>query len=197
MLRDRLGIPHVSTGDMLRERIRLGQTAGTAVAAKMSAGALVKDEVVNVMVEQRLACPDAIDGFILDGYPRTLAQAHHLCEWLGERQRAVVVIHLEVDYNVIIARLTGRRQCPHCGTLYNLASQPPRVDNLCDLDSTPLVVRADDNEDVIRQRLEAYEQQTRPVLDFYRERGRAVYTVDGSHDPPETIFGKIRAVVET
>jgi adenylate kinase len=196
MLRDRLKIPHVSTGDMLRERIRLGQTAGTAVAAKMQAGVLVKDELVNEMVEQRLACPDAVQGFILDGYPRTLAQANHLCEWLGERKRAVVVIHLEVDYNVIIARLTGRRQCPLCETLYNLASQPPRVDNLCDRDGTPLVVRADDNEAVIRQRLEAYEQQTRPVLDFYRERGRPVYTVDGSNDPPDAIFGKIRAVVE-
>jgi len=196
MLRDRLGIPHISTGDMLRERVRLGQTAGTAVAAKMQAGALVKDDLVNQLVELRLACPDAMQGFILDGYPRTLAQAHHLCEWLAERQRAVVVIHLEVDYNVIIARLTGRRQCPRCGTLYNLASQPPRVDNVCDLDGEPLMVRDDDSESVIRQRLEAYGQQTRPVLDYYRERGRPVHDVDGSYDPPETIFEKIRAVVE-
>jgi adenylate kinase len=174
----------------------MGQTVGTAVAAKMQAGALVKDDVVNEMVVQRLACPDATKGFILDGYPRTLAQAHHLCEWLSARQRAVVVIHLEVDYNVIIARLTGRRQCPRCGTLYNLASQPPRVDNVCDLDGEPLMVRDDDSESVIRQRLEAFKQQTRPVLDFYRERGRPVYDVDGSYDPPEAIFGKIRAVVE-
>ncbi len=197
LLSDRLGIPHISTGDMLRERIRLGQAVGTAVAAKMQAGVLVKDDVVNVMVEERLACPDAMKGFILDGYPRTLAQAHHLCEWLDERKRGVVVIHLEVDYNVIIARLTGRRQCPRCGTLYNLASQPPRIDNVCDLDGEGLVVRVDDNESVIRQRLEAYEQQTRPVLDYYRERGRRVVDVDGSSDPPEAIFENIRAAIET
>jgi len=196
MLCDRLGIPHISTGDMLRDRIREGQGVGTAVVATMQSGALVSDELVNELVEQRLACPDAMKGFILDGYPRTLAQAQHLCQRLTERKREIVVIHLEVDYNVIIARLTGRRQCPRCGTLYNLASQPPRVDNVCDLDGEPLMVRDDDSESVIRQRLEAYGQQTRPVLDYYRERGRPVYDVDGSYDPPEAVFEKIRAVVE-
>jgi len=196
MLRDRLGIPHISTGDMLRERIRQGQGVGTAVAATMQSGALVSDQVVNVMVEQRLACPDAQKGFILDGYPRTVAQAQHLCHWLDHRTRGIVVIHLEVDYNVIIARLTGRRQCPRCGTLYNLASQPPRVDSLCDLDGEKLTVRADDNEAVIRQRLEAYGQQTRPVLDHYRKVGRPVFDVDGANDTPERIFDKIRAAIE-
>jgi len=196
MLRDRLGIPHISTGDMLRDRIKQGQAVGTTVAATMQSGALVSDDVVNVMVEQRLACPDAMKGFVLDGYPRTLAQAQHLRHWLGQRQRGIVVIHLEVDYNVIIARLTGRRQCPRCGTLYNLASQPPRVDNVCDLDGQPLVVRADDNEAVIRQRLEAYEQQTRPVLDYYRKVGRPVFDVDGTTDPPERVFEKIRVAIE-
>ena len=196
LLCDRLRIPHISTGDMLRDRVRHGQTAGTAVEAKMQAGILVSDEVVNRMVEERLACPDTAKGFILDGYPRTLTQAQHLCQWLDVRQRRVVVIHLEVDYNVIIARLTGRRQCPRCGTLYNLASQPPRVDNLCDLDGEALAVRDDDSESVIRQRLEAYEQQTRPVLEYYRERGRPVLDVDGSNDPPDRIFEKIRAAIE-
>ena len=92
----------------------------------MQSGALVSDELVNRMVEERLSQPDAARGFILDGYPRTLAQAEHFCGWLDERGIREVVIHLAVDYNVIIARLTGRRQCPRCGTLYNIVSQPPQ-----------------------------------------------------------------------
>jgi adenylate kinase len=103
-----------------------------------------------------------------------------------------LVIHLIVDYNVIIARLTGRRQCPICGTLYNMVSHPPKADELCDLDGAKLVVRDDDSESVIRERLEAYERQTRPVLDYFRAAGREVWEVDGSTAAPEEIFQKIR-----
>lgn len=191
MLTQCLGIPHISTGDMLRDRIRQGNELGTKVAARMHSGALVSDELVNRMVEARLSEPDAADGFVLDGYPRTLTQAEHLCKWLEERGISEVVIHLAVDYNVIIARLTGRRQCPRCGTLYNIASHPPQVDNLCDLDGEPLVVRDDDSEAVIRQRLEAYDTQTRPVLEFFRGHGDRVIEVDASNDPPEIVFEKI------
>src|SRR5258707_3064673 len=122
MLAECLGIPHISTGDMLRDSIRQGQELGTEVEATMQSGALVSDEVVNRMAEKRLSLPDARNGFILDGYPRTLAQADHLSRWMDERGICEVVIHLAVDYNIIIARLTGRRQCPRCGTLYNIAS---------------------------------------------------------------------------
>jgi adenylate kinase len=100
----------------------------------MQSGALVSDEVVNRMVEERLSEPDAARGFVLDGYPRTMAQSDHLHEWVNHRGMREVVIYLAVDYNVVIARLTGRRQCPRCGTLYNLATRPPRVDGLCDKD---------------------------------------------------------------
>ena len=124
----------------------------------MHAGILVSDEVVNAMVEERLSQPDAAKGFVLDGYPRTLAQAQNLTAWLAQRDIHEVVIHLAVDYNVIIARLTGRRECPLCGTLYNVALRPPKVDELCDLDGEKLVRRDDDREDVIRQRLDAYER---------------------------------------
>lgn len=196
MLTQFLGIPHISTGDMLREQVRHGNGTASAVAARMQSGALVSDEVVNRMVERRLAEPDASKGFILDGYPRTLAQAQHLSGWLEARGASEVVIHLAVDYNIVIARLTGRRQCPRCGTLYNLASQAPKVDNLCDLDGEPLVVRPDDNEAVIRERLAAYERQTRPVLEYYRETARPVIQVDASRDLPERVFEKIRRAVE-
>jgi adenylate kinase len=190
-LTDCLRIPHVSTGDMLRNRIRGGSDLGPA-AAKMQSGALVRDELVNLMVEERLSEPDAANGFVLDGYPRTLAQAEHLCGWLDGRGIREVVIHLAVDYNIIIARLTGRRECPRCGTLYNVAFHPPKVDELCDLDGEKLAVRDDDREPVIRKRLEAYEQQTRPVLEYYQSAGRQVVEVDASNDPPALIFEKIR-----
>jgi adenylate kinase len=196
MLNQCLGIPHVSTGDMLRDRIRQGAEVGTAVAATMHAGALVNDDVVNRMVETRLSEPDATRGFVLDGYPRTLAQADHLCRWLDGHGIRELVIYLAVDYNIVIARLTGRRQCPRCGTLYNLATQPPRVDEVCDLDGEKLVIRDDDNVEVIRERLDAYDRQTRPVLDYFVSAGRRVIEVDASKDPPETVYQKLSQLME-
>ena len=190
-----LGIPQISTGDMLREHVRKGNAVGTKVEAKLKAGILVKDYVVNALVEERLAQPDAANGFILDGYPRTRAQAETLCGMLVARGIHEVVIHLVVDYNVIIARLTGRRQCPVCGTLYNDISKPPRVPGVCDLDGAKLVIRDDDREEVIRERLEAYEKQTRPLLDYFREKGKSLYEIDASHDTPEQVFRKIEGLI--
>src|SRR5579872_3538410 len=182
---------------MLREGVRTGVGITPKTAAKMHAGILVKDAVVDAMVQERLTRPDAANGFVLDGYPRTLVQAEHFTGWLGRQNIHEVVIHLEVDYNIIIARLTGRRECPRCGTLYNIASHPPRVDNLCDLDGEPLVVRDDDREEVIRERLDAYDHQTRPVLDFYRGVGCRVIEVDSDNDPADVIFEKIRQAMES
>jgi adenylate kinase len=196
LLTECLRIPHISTGDMLRDRIRAGTNGDPGVAATMHSGALVSDQVVDDMVRARLGEPDAAGGFVLDGYPRTEAQARHLAEWLDGRGAREVVIHLAVDYNNIIARLTGRRECPRCGTLYNVVFHPPKVDGICDLDGERLVIREDDSEPVIRQRLDAYERQTRPVLDFLGSAGRRVIDVDASSDPPETVFQKIRQALE-
>jgi adenylate kinase len=196
LLKDCLHIPHVSTGDMLRERVRTGAENGTAVAAKMHSGALVRDELVNRLVEERLSQPDAASGFILDGYPRTVAQAEHLQRWFDAGGIHEVVVWLSVDYNEVITRLTGRRQCPVCGTLYNLASKPPKRDSLCDLDGQLLVVRDDDREEVIRERLDAYERQTRPVLDYFRATGRPVRRIDAAHQPPEQIAQRICEVLD-
>ena len=182
-----LRIPHISTGDMLRERIHAGNSVGTAVVATMHAGALVADEVVDRMVEERLAEPDCATGFILDGHPRTREQAVFLTNWMDRRGIREVVIHLVVDYNIIITRLTGRRQCPRCGTLYNMASHPPKVDGVCDLDGEKLVIREDDGESVIRERLDTYEKQTRPLLDFFREKGRRLVEVNAGMDAPEAV----------
>jgi len=191
-----LGIPQISTGDMLREHVRKGNAVGTKVEAKMKAGILVRDEVVNHLVEDRLAQPDAAHGFILDGYPRTQAQAETLCGMLAGRGAEAVVIHLVVDYNEVIARLTGRRQCPVCGTLYNEVSKPPKVAGVCDLEGAALIVREDDREEVIRERLDAYEGQTRPLIEFFRENGKRLYDVDASHEPPEAVFRRIMALIQ-
>jgi len=181
---------------MLREQIRRGGELSHAETASMQSGGLVSDEVVNQIVEDRLSLPDAANGFVLDGYPRTMQQARHLVEWLDGRGVDEVVIHLAVDYNVIIARLTGRRQCPRCGTLYNIASQPPKVAGLCDRDGEALVIRDDDSEPVIRGRLDSYERQTRPVLEYYRAAGKPLIEVDASYDPPQKVFQKICQTLE-
>ena len=196
LLTESLGVPHVSTGDMLRSRIRQGVGMHTAVAATMQAGSLVSDEMVAGMVDERLSEPDAIKGFVLDGYPRTLFQAEHLTAWLDERGIRELVIYLAVDYNIVIARLTGRRECPRCGTPYNVAFHPPKVDELCDLDGEPLVIRDDDRESVIRERLDAYEAQTHPVLQYFKAAGRRVFEVDASNDPPNGVFEKIVRAME-
>ncbi len=196
LLAEVLGIPQISTGDMLRTHIRHGNAVGTAVESKLKAGILVKDEVVNALVEERLAQPDTARGFILDGYPRTVVQAEKLCELLRPRGVRELVIHLVVDYNVIIARLTGRRQCPVCGTLYNLIFKAPKVPGVCDLEGAKLIVREDDREAVIRERLEEYQQQTRPILDYFREKGKRIYDVDASHDQPEVVFRKIEMLIQ-
>jgi adenylate kinase len=197
MLTHCLGIPHISTGDMLRDRIRSGSEAAKAMGATMHSGGLVSDLVVNEMVKERLSEADAAMGFILDGYPRTLDQAGHLAEWLVGRGIREVVIHLAVDYNIIIARLTGRRQCPRCGTLYNVSSHPPRVDGVCDLDGERLVIRDDDSETVIRGRLDAYDRQTRPVLEYFRTSGHRVIQVDADDDPPDMVHRKICQTMES
>ena len=196
LLTECLGIPHVSTGEMLREAVRKGKGVTPKTAAKMQAGILVKDEVVEALVDERLSRPDAAEGFVLDGYPRTLEQAQHLAGWLKERHIGQVVIHLAVDYNVIIARLTGRRECPRCGTPYNVVLRPPKTDELCDLDGEKLVRRDDDREEVIRARLDAYEQQTRPVLEYYETKGGPIIRVDAGDDPPEAVFEKIGRALE-
>lgn len=180
---------------MLRAHVRRGNATGTAVEAKLKAGILVRDEVVNALVEERLHQPDTARGFILDGYPRTVAQAEKLSGMLVARAIQELVIYLRVDYNVIIARLTGRRQCPVCGTLYNQVSKAPKVPGVCDLDGAKLIVREDDRESVIRERLEAFERETRPILEYFRGKGNTIYEVDASHDSPEALFRKIEALI--
>jgi len=191
LLKEALRAPHISTGDMLRERIASGDALGVQVKGLMQAGRLVPDEVVNQLVEDRIGSGDCSGGFILDGYPRTIRQAEELDGKLKRRGFAPVVIHLKVDYNKIIARIAGRRQCTVCGTLYSLSSNPPRRPDLCDKDGAVLAVRDDDREAVIRERLEAYERQTRPLLEYFAATGNPFHELDGSEGSPQEILSRI------
>jgi adenylate kinase len=183
--------PHVSTGDMLRHHIEAGDEIGREVRQLMKSGRLVPDELVNRLVEIRLQGPDCRDGVILDGYPRTLAQAGVLLEMLRLRGMVPVVLHLVVDYEKIVARLSGRRQCPVCGTLYSVSTNPPKVAGMCDLDGAALVTRDDDREDVIRERLQQYELQTRPLLEFFGKAGVRIFEIAGGSADPASISGDI------
>jgi adenylate kinase len=191
-----LGIPQISTGDMLREHIRQGTEIGKAIESLMKAGSLVSDDLVNALVRDRVRQPDCNGGFILDGYPRTPAQADEMMRLLASVGAEEVVIHLVVDYNVIISRMTGRRVCPKCGTLYNALSRPPKVEGLCDLDGVALVVRDDDREEVVRQRLEQYEASTQPLIEYFRRKSDRLFEVDASHDRPEAVFRRIREYLQ-
>ena len=191
-----LGIPQISTGDMLRDHIRRGTEIGQSIRALMRSGTLVPDELVNRLVEERIAQPDCKRGFILDGYPRTTAQAKEMMRMLAGVGAEEVVIHLVVDYNIIIARMNGRRVCPKCGTLYNSVSRPPRTEGICDLDGEKLVIREDDSEPVVRERLTQYEAQTRPLIEYFRNSGARLFEVDASKDRPEVVFGRIQGLLE-
>jgi adenylate kinase len=186
---ERNAIPQVSTGDLLRDHVSRSTELGKQAKAIMDSGGLVPDDLVNNMVAERLARPDTARGFILDGYPRTVAQAgwldgylaHKLFENQGDRKLPPVVISIQVSYNQLLRRLTGRRSCPTCGRIYNVYFQPPRVADLCDVDGAKLVTRRDDCEEVISERLKAYERQTLPLADYYRAKGQLV-EINGDQD---------------
>ncbi len=177
---DRYGIPQISTGDLLRDHVARGTELGLEAKAIMARGELVPDDLMYGIVANRLREADCQHGFVLDGFPRTAAQAGWLDAFLEEKvfenseNCPPIVIQLLVDYNQLLQRLTGRRSCPACGRLYNIHSQPPLVDELCDVDGSKLVIRDDDREEVISGRLAAYETQTRPVVDYYRAQRRLV-----------------------
>jgi adenylate kinase len=191
LLKGCLGWPHISTGDMLREHVQAADDLGLEVAAVMKSGELVSDDLANRLVENRLERPDVENGIILDGYPRTVTQAASMSKLLQPKGFKPVVVHLKVDYNRIVARLSGRRLCPTCGTLYGLSSNPPRVAGLCDNDGTPLIVRDDDREEVIRHRLEAYDRQTVPVIGYIRESGIPYHEVEATGRKPADIAKQI------
>jgi adenylate kinase len=191
LLRKCMEVPHISTGDMLREHIEWKDELGCQVQSLLKAGMLVPDEVVNRLVEERIGRLDCAHGFILDGYPRTLPQAKVMRNLLASLHFEPVVIHLQVDYNKVISRMSGRRVCPKCGTLYSLNSNPPKVAGICDKDGAALITRDDDSEPVIRQRLEDYGRQTKPLIEFFESSQVRSYGIDGSEGSPQAIANRI------
>src|SRR2546427_5782996 len=168
-----LGVPHISTGNILRHNVAQGTDLWKKAKAYMDAGQLVPDDIVIAMTEHRLKEPDAKKGFILDGFPRTLGQAEALLKLT--KLDAVISYFLEPEE--LIKRNTGRRVCPKDDTVYHILTNPPKKPGVSDKCGTPLVIRADDREDVVRKRVETYEKQTAPLIKYYRDRGllREVY----------------------
>jgi adenylate kinase len=176
------GIPQISTGDLLRANVAQGTALGKSAREVMQRGELVPDSLVNEMVSLRLLEPDTARGYILDGFPRTLPQATWLDGRLAARTEGlpVVAVNLHVDYNQLLRRITGRRNCPVCQTIYNIYSNPPQRAGFCDVEGASLAQRADDTEKVFAERMRAYAAQTTPVIEHYRELGRfAEVAADG------------------
>jgi adenylate kinase len=187
------GVPHISTGDMLREAIADGTDLGRQAAPIMAAGALVSDDLMLGIIDERLAKSDAQSGFILDGFPRTLVQAEKLDTIVGKTSgngsEGLLVLQLLVPDDAIVERISLRRSCPTCGAIYHLASAPPAVDMVCDRDGAELIARPDDNETAVRKRLEAFHRQTLPVATFYKSKN-LLREVDGV-GPVDQVFERI------
>lgn len=184
-------IPHISTGDMLRANVANHTDLGNKAKAYMDAGKLVPDEVINAMVEDRLQQPDCQKGYLLDGYPRTLVQAEEFERIAAKIGKPVeCVLGLEVDFEVLKDRITGRRICPKCGATYHIHNFPPKVEGVCDNCGEKLVQRSDDTVEKLTKRMEEYEKSTKPVIDFYDQKGLVTH-LDAS-GKPEAVFGAIK-----
>jgi adenylate kinase len=172
LLSAELRIPHISTGDMFRDHKARGTEIGKKVQAIMDAGGLVTDDVTNAMVKERLGRPDVAPGFILDGYPRTTAQAEFLDQVLRSLGRAITrCLSYEVPEEVLVERMSGRRSCPRCGAVYHVSQSPPKNDGYCDRDGAGLVQRDDDKPETVKKRLREYAVKTEPLRRLYGDRG--------------------------
>ena len=199
LLVQRLAIPAISTGDMLRAESAAGTDLGRQVEHVLKAGGLVGDDLVNHILVRRIRQDDCRNGFLLDGYPRTVPQAEYFDRILAEDEVLSArnlglprVLYLNVSERVLIDRISARRQCPVCGRIYNVALQPPRVPGRCDDDAAELTRRADDNPQVVSQRLRAYASFTAPILDHYAS--GEVHLVEAMR-PPNEVFAEILGIL--
>lgn len=193
LLQERLHLPQISTGDIFRALKHAETPLAQEVRDIMTRGHLVPDELTTRLVKERTAQPDCRNGYILDGFPRTPAQARSLEQLAAEQGMDIVPVLIDVPYDLLEKRMTGRRNCPVCNEIYNIYFKPPRNDNVCDLHpEAQLVQRADDNSETVRARLATYDEQTRPLIDYYRS---ALRTVDGTREPEE-IYQEIEQIVK-
>ena len=194
LLQERLHLPQISTGDIFRALKNAQTPLAQEVRDIMTRGQLVPDELTIRLVKERTAQDDCKDGYILDGFPRTPAQARSLEQLAEEQQKEITAVLVDVPLELLEKRMTGRRNCPVCNEIYNIYFKPPRNDNVCDLHpDAELVQRADDNSETVRARLATYEEQTRPLIEFYQAAG-LLRTVDGTRDP-EVIYQDIERIV--
>ena len=196
-LRDDFGIPHISTGDILRAQVAEGTELGTQAQRYLDAGELVPDEVIIGMITERIAEGDARDGFLLDGFPRNLQQAEALGEALGALERRLTaVLLIEVPDEEVVRRLAGRRVCVKTPShFYHVDFDPPKHEGICDQDGSRLIQRDDDREETIRRRLEVYHSQTEPLVDYY-DRAGLLRRLDGRRSPDD-VHRHLRATVAT
>ena len=196
LLVDKYGIPQISTGDLLREAVKAGSPLGMKAKQAMEAGQLVSDDIVLGMIKERLAQNDTQKGFILDGFPRNIPQAEALDSLLDEVGKPLQAgLLIDVDFNILMQRLTGRRTCGSCGQMYNIHTSPPRIEGRCDKCGGSLDHRADDNEETIGKRLGVYEAETAPLVDYFRKQGK-LRTVRGVGEVND-IFAAIQRVLES
>ncbi len=194
MLSEKLGVPHIATGDIFREAVKAGTELGKLAKQYMDRGELVPDEVVIGIVEERLRRPDCSKGFILDGFPRTIKQAEALDEMLQRMGvKLDAVVNLEVSEDEVVKRISLRRTCRNCGAIYHLITNPPKKEGVCDKCGGELYQRDDDREETVRSRLRVYRQQTEPLLKFYEQRG-LLKNVDGEK-PIEEVFKEVLAAL--
>lgn len=196
LLSEHFGVPHIASGKMIRDNIARGTEFGRKVQAAIAAGNFAPDEDVLDWICARLAQPDAENGYVLDGFPRDLAQAKVFDKHNDDIGRKLdAVVELAIEESVLIARLSGRLVCPKCGESYHIESRPPAVPGICDRDGTPLVRRPDDDPVAISRRFEVYYSVTEPLIDYYRE-GGVYMTVDADAEA-DVVFDRIRCLVES
>ena len=184
-------IPHISTGDMLRDNVRNNTELGNLAKSYMDAGNLVPDDVIIAMVEKRLQEDDCQKGYLLDGFPRTLVQAEAFEKIENKIGKPVeCVIALEVGFDTLVERITGRRICPKCGAIYHIHNKPSKIEGICDVCGSELTQRKDDTVEQLTVRMDVYEKSTKPVIDFYDKRGIVSY-IDASQET-EAVFEKVK-----
>lgn len=194
-INEKYNIPHISTGDMFRLAIKEGTDLGNKAKSFMDQGELVPDEVTIGIVKERLSKDDCKNGFLLDGFPRTIAQAESLQSLLNDMGQSIDhVIHVSVPEEILVERLTGRRICPACGKAYHLIYNPPKEEGICDKDGSKLIQRDDDTAETVKNRLAVNIEQSKPLLDFYDEKGYLV-TVNGDQEI-DKVFEDIQLTIE-
>ena len=189
LLSEKYSYPQIATGDILREMAQADTPLGKEIKATLAAGSLVSDQVLADVILERTSRPDCANGYILDGFPRTLSQAELLEDLVKRQGKEILFVRVSVDKDVLMKRLTGRRLCPSCGEIYNIHFKAPKVEGVCDLDGASLTQRIDDDENVVGKRLETYLASTLPLFNYYGAKGRLVM-IDGER-PVEAIFAQL------